>query len=200
MATIDKMDRNALVQMVLKSKSTEKALLKKLTEFEAGGKGLEERNSKLSGQLLQERERRSLAEEEAERLRVSPGGEKLSASQQQAQVPRPQETVSAAMLERPLRLIGELEQLQRKKGGYASTERQLRSIMARARQERDPSGLLALMSHAHGVVETCLRNMSLEEGVFALNYCLPSTTVCPQLLAALNYWLPSTVCPQLFAS
>ena len=35
--------------------------------------------------------------------------------------------------------------------------------------------------------------------VFALNYCLPSTTVClSQLLVALNYCLPSTaVCPQL---
>jgi hypothetical protein len=33
--------------------------------------------------------------------------------------------------------------------------------------------------------------------LFALNYCLPSTTVGPQLLFALNYCSPSTVCPQL---
>ena len=31
--------------------------------------------------------------------------------------------------------------------------------------------------------------------LLALNYCSPSTTVCPQLLFALNYCLPSTVRP-----
>ena len=37
--------------------------------------------------------------------------------------------------------------------------------------------------------------------LFALNYCLPSATVCPQLLVALNCCLPSTaVCPQLLSA
>ena len=53
------------------AKLSMKALLKKLAEFEAGGEGLEKRNSKLSGQLLPGCERRSLADEQAEHLRMS---------------------------------------------------------------------------------------------------------------------------------
>jgi kinesin family protein 5 len=57
--------------------------------------------------------------------------------------------------------------------------------------------LVACSQHASNYDETlgtavCPQLIFALNCLYALNYCLPSTTVCPLLLSALDYCLPST--------